>query len=152
MKRKLLFVALCATVNLAAQCGVMPPDSVIRAELTPEELAEQPGHHQMKGAILSDVRKWRNLDIRVAEEGRKEAPKSITYPAGIATCEYDMTEFEIYQLRSDIADQSYRVEETAFYCRKENLYYYHYQGGPKRLNHWLGPYRIERKRPKTDDQ
>lgn len=151
MKKQLLFLALCAAINMGAQCDVMPPDSVIRADMTPEELNEKPGYHQMKGAILSDVRKWRNLDIRIAEEGRKDAPKSILYPAGIATCEYDQTEFEIFQLRSDIADQSYRIEETAFYCRKENLYYYHYQGGPKRLNLWLGPYHIERKRPKTDE-
>jgi hypothetical protein len=152
MKTRLLFAALCAAVNMAANCATMPPDSVIRAELTPEELNEKPGYHQMKGAILSDVRTWRRLDIVVAEEGRKEAPKSIVYPAGIATCDYDKNEFEIFQLKSDLADQPYRVEETAFYCRKENLYYYHYQGGPKRLDLWLGPYRIERKRPKTDDQ
>lgn len=150
MRARFLFLALCGAVNMAANCNTMPPDSVIRAELTPEELEEKPGYHAMKGAILSDVRKWRQLDIRVAEEGRKEAPKSILYPNGIATCEYDKTEFEIFQLKSDLADQPYRIEETAFYCRKENLYYYHYQGGPKHLNHWLGPYHIERSRPKSD--
>jgi hypothetical protein len=151
MKTRLLFLAICTIVNMGANCQTMPPDSVIHAELTPEELAEQPGYHQMKGAILNDVRKWRNLDIRVAEEGRKDPPKSIKYPNGIATCEYDDKEFEIFSLKSDLADQPYRVEETAFYCRKENLYYYHYQGGPKRIDLWLGPYHIERKRPKADE-
>jgi hypothetical protein len=152
MRTKLLFLAVCAACNMAANCSEMPPDSVIRAELTPEELAQGPTSHQMKGAILNDVRIWRELDKKVLVEGRKEMPKGISYAAGFPICDYDKTDLEIFSLKSDLADQAYRVEETAYLCKKESIYYYHYQGGPRRVDLWMGPYRIDRKRPKTDDQ
>jgi len=150
--RKLLFLVLCAAVNTGAQCsGATPPDSVLRADITPEELNASPSSHQMKGAILNDVRIWRELDKKLETDGFREPPSAINNTSGIPTCTHDQTEYEIFALRSDLQDQPYRLEETAYYCRKENLYYYHYQGGPKKLNLWLGPYRIERKRVKTDD-
>jgi hypothetical protein len=31
------------------------------------------------------------------------------------------------------------------------VYYYHYKGGPKKIDGWMGPYKIERKRVKPDD-
>lgn len=151
MKRTLPFLVLCAALNVAAQCDTLPPDSVLHAELTPEELAEGPSAHRMKGAILNDVRIWRELDKKIATEGYKEYPKSIVNTTGYPTCKYDQTELEVYSLKSDLADQPYRIEETAYFCKKESLYFYHYQGGPKKLNLWLGPYRIERKRAKSDD-
>ncbi len=152
MRTKLLFLAVCAACNMAANCQTMPPDSVLRAELTPEELAQGPTSHQMKGAIISDIRVWRELDKKVAVEGRKEMPSTIIYQGGFPVCDIDKTDLEIFSLKSDLADQPYRVEETAYYCKKESLYYYHYQGGPRRLSLWMGPYHIDRKRPKTDDQ
>ena len=48
-------------------------------------------------------------------------------------------EMEVYSLKKDLADQPYRVEETAYYCRKESQYFYHYVGGRKKLDVWLGP-------------
>jgi len=151
MRTRLLFLVVCAACNTAANCQQIPPDSVLRAELTPEELAQGPSYHQMKGAILNDVRIWRELDRKIEQDGRREMPKTIVYVGGSPVCDIDKTDLEIYSLKSDLADQAYRVEETAFYCRKESLYYYHYQGGPKKLNLWIGPYRLERKPPKTDD-
>lgn len=151
MRKRLLFLALCAAVNTAAQCSSLPPDSVMRADITPEELNAAPSSHQMKGAILNDVRIWRELEKKLETDGYKQYPKAINNASGIPTCIYDQTEYEIFVLRSDLADQPYRLEETAYYCRKESIYFYHYQGGPKKLNLWMGPYRIERKRAKTDD-
>lgn len=151
MRARLLFLAVCAACNTAANCAEPPPDSVLRAELTPEELAQGPTSHQMKGAIISDVRVWRELDKKVAVDGRKEMPKTIIYVGGFAVCDIDKTDLEIFSLKSELADQPYRVEETAYFCKKESIYFYHYQGGPKRVSLWMGPYRIDRKRPKTDD-
>lgn len=150
MRNKLLLLAVCAALNTAAQCDTLPPDSVLHADITPEELAAGPSAHQMKGAILNDVRIWRELDKKVAAEGYKDHPKSIDKDTGHAVCTYDQTEYEVYALKSELADQPYRIEETAYYCRKEGLYFYHYQGGPKKLNLWMGPYRIERKRAKDN--
>jgi len=151
MRTRFLLLAVCAALNTAANCHEIPPDSVLRAELTPEELAAGPGYHQMKGAILNDVRIWRELEKKIETDGRREMPKSIYYDKGVPVCDYDHTDLEIFQLKSDLADQAYRVEETAFYCRKESIYFYHYRGGPRKLDLWMGPYRIDRKRPKTDD-
>jgi hypothetical protein len=151
MTRRLLFLALGAMVTTAAKCNTMPPDSVLRADISTEELNSGPSYHQMKGAIISDVRIWRMLDKKIEAEGYKEFPHAIDNTGGSPICANDMTELDIYSLKSDLADQPYRIEETAYYCKKESLYYYHYQGGPKHLNLWLGPYKIERKRPKSDD-
>jgi hypothetical protein len=152
MRTRFLLLAVCAALNTAANCHEMPPDSVLRAELTPEELEAGPGYHQMKGAILNDVRIWRELEKKIELEGRKEMPREIAYAQGVPICDYDKTDLEIFQLKSDLADQPYRVEETAFFCKKESIYYYHYRGGKKKLDLWMGPFRIDRKRPKTGDQ
>ena len=141
----ILLLAACAG------CNAIPPDSVLHADLTPEELNEGPTYHRMKGALLNDVRIWRQLDKIVDTEGRKEVPVVIKFNAGTAVCSNDEKEFEVYRLKEDLLDQPYRVEETAYLCRQDKSYYYHYQGGPKRLNVWLGPYRIERSRPPLDE-
>jgi len=151
MRRQLLLATLAAALSTAAQCDKVPPDSQLRADLSPEELNAGPSYHQMKGAILNDVRIWRSLDKKIETEGYKEFPGAIDNTQGTPICTHDLTEYEIYSLKSDLADQPYRVEETAYYCKKESLYFYHYQGGAKRLNLWLGPYKIERRRPKADD-
>lgn len=153
MKKNLLVwtaCAVCAALNTAGSCNVVPPDSVLRAEITPEELEAAPDYHQLKGAILNDVRIWRELDKKVELDGRREVPTSVIFVGGVATCGLDKSDFEIYRLKEDLIDQPYRIDETAYLCRKEGVYYYHYQGGPRKLDLWMGPYRIERRRPKTD--
>lgn len=152
MKKRFALLAACALGFAAAACDLRPEDSVIRAELSKEELEASPGYHQMKAAILYDVRVGRELGSRLeSSEAMREMPKAITMVKGLPMCIPDETEFEVYRLKEDLADAQYRVEETAYLCRKEGVYYYHYQGGPKRLNVWFGPYRIERKRVKPDD-
>jgi len=89
MRIRLLLLAVCATLNTAANCHDLPPDSVLRAELTPEELAAAPGYHQMKGAILNDVRIWRELEKKIETEGRRDQPKAISYAQGVPICDYD---------------------------------------------------------------
>lgn len=150
--RKLAFLLATCAVGVASACNSIPPDSVLRAELTPEELNAPPDYHHMKGALLNDVRIWRQLDRLIDTEGRKEVPVVIKFNNGIPICANDETEFEIYRLKEDLQDQPYRVDETAYLCRKDKAYYYRYQGGPRKLDVWLGPYRIERKRPVVDEQ
>lgn len=150
--RKLGFLAAACAAGLASSCNSIPPDSVLRAELTPEELNAPPDYHHMKGALLNDVRIWRQLDKLIESDGRKEVPVVIKYNNGIPVCANDDTEFEIYRLKEDLQDQPYRIDETAYLCRKDKTYYYRYQGGPRKLDVWLGPYRIERRRPAADEQ
>jgi hypothetical protein len=152
MRKYFVLLAACAVSNTAATCNTMPPDSVLHADLTPEELEAAPGYHQMKAALLSDVRQWRELDRKVEMDGQHEVPRALKFVEGVPTCLTDETKYEIYRLKEDIRDQPYRVDETAYLCRKEGLYYYHYEGGPHKLDLWMGPYRIERKRVKPDEQ
>lgn len=152
MRKSFVLLAAIAVCNTAGTCNMVPPDSVIRAEITPEELEAAPGYHQMKGALLNDIRLWRELDKKVAEEGQREVPTAFTLVQGVATCGTDQTEFEVYRLKEDLLDQPYRVDETAYLCRKEKVYYYHYQGGPRKLDVWMGPYRLDRKRIKPDER
>jgi hypothetical protein len=152
MKKTFGLLAVIAVCNTAGTCNLVPPDSVIRAEITPEELEAQPGYHQMKGALLNDIRVWRELDKKVADEGVREVPTPFTLVQGIPTCGTDKTEFEVYRLKEDLIDQPYRIDETAYLCRKEKLYYYHYQGGPRKLDVWMGPYKLDRKRIKPDER
>ena len=150
MRKTLVLMAAVAVCTTAGTCDLTPPDSVLRAEITPEELEAAPGYNQMKGALLNDIRVWRELDKKVAAEGRREVPTSLTLLSGVATCGLDQTEFEVYRLKEDLQDQPYRIDETAYLCRKESVYYYHYQGGPRKLDVWMGPYKIDRRRVKPD--
>jgi len=152
MRKRFVLLAACAVWITAGSCNDLPPDSVLRADLTPEELNAPPDYHQMKGALLNDVRIWRQLDKIIEVEGRREVPVVIKFTNGVAICANDDTEFEIYRLKEDLLDQPYRVDETAYLCRKDKTYYYRYQGGPRKLDVWLGPFRIERRRPAVDDQ
>jgi hypothetical protein len=152
MRKRFVLLAACAVWITAGSCNDLPPDSVLRADLTPEELSAPPDYHQMKGALLNDVRIWRQLDKIIEVEGRREVPVVIKFTNGVAICANDDTEFEIYRLKEDLLDQPYRVDETAYLCRKDKTYYYRYQGGPRKLDVWLGPFRIERRRPAVDDQ
>jgi hypothetical protein len=150
MRKSFVLLAAVAVCNTAGTCDLTPPDSVLRAEISPEELEAAPGYNQMKGALLNDIRVWRELDKKVSVEGRREVPTSLNLISGVATCGLDKTEFEVYRLKEELQDQPYRIDETAYLCRKEGMYYYHYQGGPRKLDVWMGPYKIDRKRVKPD--
>ncbi len=133
----------------AASCDAMfPKDHELRG-FTDEEMKAGPSYHQMKGAILNDVRIWRQLEKKL-DEGRATCA-AVVIGEKDATCANDKEPLETYYLTSEMGDKPYRVEETAYYCTTESLYYYHYVGGPRNLNVWMGPYRLERKRPRTDD-
>lgn len=113
------------------------------------ELEAAPSDMQIHAAILNDVRRWRNLDQHL-DEGQ---PICVAWKleGGKTVCVADHVEMTVFTLRSDLNDQPYRVEETAYYCPKESVYYYHYWGGPRRLDVWLGPYKVDRHARRLED-
>ena len=151
MRKSFILLAACAICNTAGKCDLRPDDSMLRAEISKEELEAEPGYHQMKAALISDVRIWRQLE-KSLDEGSRTQPSEIRIENGVPTCSLDQSEFEVYTLKSDLSDQPYRIEETAYLCRKENVYYYHYQGGPRKLDVWMGPYKLVRKRVKPEEK
>jgi hypothetical protein len=146
MKKLILFAPV---LLVAGTCAPFPEDYELRG-WTKEELNAGPSYHQMKGAILNDVRRWRLLEAKL-DEGRPSCEQISIGEDKVARCATDQETFEFYALRDDMLDQPYRVVETAYYCRKEFVYYYHYVGGPKALDVWLGPYPLRRERPQTED-
>ena len=103
---------------------------------------EGPTNIGLHAAILRDVRRDRVLAGRLEEGTPTCAAVSLSGPG--ATCAIDGEDMVVLKLRQDPLDQQNRVEETAFYCSREGLYYYRYEGGPRKLNVWLGPFKIDR--------
>ncbi len=141
----------CAIVLAAAlaSCRSMPEEHEIRG-YSREELEAPPSYSQMMGAFLYDVRVNRELDKRLGEGSPVCA--GIYFDGGIARCVNDREEMEFYVFPDKMEDPLHRVEESIHYCRKDGIYYYHYVGGPKNLNVWLGPFRLRRDPRKLDEQ
>ena len=141
--------AAALLLALVACDSIMTPDHEIRAGLTKEEMEAGPSYYQMMGAILNDVRIWREVDQKL-DDG-KAVCTGILREGDATLCSQCKEELEYYLFPDKTKDQLYRVEESAYYCRKESFYYYHYVGGKKGLNVWLGPYTLKRERPKTEE-
>jgi hypothetical protein len=136
---------------LASGCvlNLRPNDAELRTGMTQQEMDAAPGHHETRAAVINDIRKWRMLEQRL-EEGRAGCA-SISWRERAPVCAKCQEDMEVYSIKEDLPDQTYRVDETAYYCRKESQYFYHYVGGKKRLDVWLGPYALERKRVKPEE-
>jgi hypothetical protein len=150
-KGPFLLVAAAAALT-AGTCDPRPHDYTLRTGGDPSELTEPPSAHAVKAAILNDVRRDRMLHLRL-DEGRRDCPW-ILYQENRPVCAAEKCRkpLEFYSIKSDPVDQPYRVDEMAFYCRGESLYYYNYRGGPRKLDVWLGPYRLERRRVVPDEK
>lgn len=122
-------------------CNLVPPDSELRIHMTEEELNAPPNSNEVKAKLTYDVRVWRELE-RKLHTGTPECG-GLLWREGYVLCKKDETLFEIYHLRSEPVEMPNRVQEKVYFCREEGLYYYHYEGGPRRLNVWLGPYKLD---------
>lgn len=142
--RKLVVLTLAL-----ASCETHGISDPARFNLTEEELNAGPSYNATKAAIVNDVRRYRMLHL-LLDEGKPSCP-AVGMVDGRPTCAVEKAPFEVYTLSSEAQDSAYRVEEVAYYCRTEFVYHYHYVGGPKRLDVWLGPFKLKRERPKTDE-
>ena len=133
----------------AANCVHWRSDAE-RYGFTDAELNAKVPSTRLRGAILNDVIIWRGLRERL-EEGRPGC-SMVVQRDGVIICARDETAFEVFSLRAELPDEPYRAEETAYYCREESVYYYHYVGGRYRRNVWFGPFSLDRKRPKDPDE
>lgn len=133
----------------AADCAHWPDDKD-RFNLTDAELQAGPSTYQMMGAFLND-RNWRGLNTPEMLDTGQPVCNGVLFQEKKAICVKDRQQMEVYPLKKDPVDVPYRVEETAYYCREDKIYYYHYVGGPQKRDAWLGPYPMRRERPKTDD-
>lgn len=133
---------------IAGGCNLRPTEWEARG-LNREDLEAGPTYHSMKGAILNDVRIWRQLDQKL-DEGTLECAGIIREQA-VPKCAKDQEELVHFPLKEDLPDQPYRVDEEAYYCPLESVYFYHYAGGPRKRNIWLGPYKVNRPARKLDD-
>jgi len=91
---------------------------------------------QIKGAILRDARLRRKLNHHL-DEGRRE-------PVAAVSPEFPIEQLETIVLRNDPKEQRDGVSETALYSPSTETYLYHYVGGPKSLDVWMGPFPLAR--------
>ncbi|MBI2898940.1 MAG: hypothetical protein HYY17_02035 [Planctomycetes bacterium] len=112
------------------------PDDDPNAAPTPTEI---------RARVINDARTWRRLRDRV-EEGTAECAQ-VNLKGEWPTCAKDKEKFEVVHFPGDAPDTPYRAEETAYYCAKESVYYYHFSGGKERLDVWLGPFKVTWNRP-----
>ena len=108
--------------------------------LTEEELKAPPGSNEVRARIINDVRTWRRLREHL-DEGKPDCTAVKAEKEG-PRCAADDEAFELIRFPGDPPEKPDRVEETAYYCPKESVYYYHYVGGRERLDVWLGPYKV----------
>jgi hypothetical protein len=125
-----------------------PPEEQLRG-FSRAELEAGPSDIQMHAAILNDIRRWRQLD-RHLDEGVATC-SAHKFVEGKLRCADDQAEIASFDIKIDPQDLPNRIEETALYCPKESVYYYHYVGGPRKYDVWLGPYKIDRPAKKLDD-
>ena len=103
-KLSILLLALAA-------CDIRPPDHEIRFDLTREELDAPPSYHQWKGALLMDIRVWRELEKK-ASEGNRRCSALAYDEDGLAVCAHDEEPFLIFDLTKDLPDTQNRIRET----------------------------------------
>jgi len=122
-------------------------DGCLLVELLPEPedtrsspSGEGPADIRLHSAILSDVRRELLFEQHL-QDGRQTC-SAVTIKRDTATCAIDNTEMVVLILRADSEDETNPSKETAYFCPTESVYYYRYEGGPRKLDVWLGPYRI----------
>lgn len=99
-----------------------------------------PTPNEIRARVINDAVNWRKLRDHLGE-GKADCPAVLGTPEG-AKCSADQEPFEVVHFPGDAPDRPNRIEETAYYCPKEGVYYYHYMGGRDRLDVWLGPCKV----------
>jgi len=149
---RILLALVSAGLLSAGMCDPRPPDVTLRTGMTPEEMKEPPSSHAIKAALTNDVRRDRMLHLKL-NEGRKDCPW-VVWVQNMPVCAAEKCRkpLEFYMIKADEDYIPNRVDEMAFYCREESVYYYNYRGGPRKLDVWMGPYRLERRRVVPDEK
>jgi len=121
-------VIICLII---AGCQVSPEDDRHDHPILSDD---QASYFHIKAKILTDVRIWRELHLHL-ERGRKQ-------PGNPGSAGFRLQEFEAFVLRDDPKEQRDAVTEIAFYSPSTGAYFYHYLGGPKSLDVWMGPFSL----------
>ena len=108
--------------------------------LQDEDPNAPPTQNEIRGRVINDAVNWRRLRDHL-DEAKADCLAVKTGEKG-PSCAADGETFEVVHFPGDPPDKPYRVEETAYYCPKESVYYYHYVGGRDRLDVWLGPNKV----------
>lgn len=135
--KKLLFAPLLLAGCFDFDHHVHQRDLAWRG-LTDDDLNGPPTEVEVRARIINDIRKNRMLIGRL-DEGMPDCG-DIVFDKGAAVCARDQEPMSVLPIRSDSPDRLTPVTETAFYCPKERVYYYRYQGGTDSRVVWMGPF------------
>ncbi len=117
--------------------------------LQEEDLDSPPSTNEVRARILNDALRWRFVRQIIDREGRLECD-FVSYSDVGPICSRDQALLTVVVFPGDTVDRPDPVVETAYYCPKESIYFYHNRGGPRKRNHWLGPYRVNWNRGKKE--
>ena len=126
------FAVVCL---LAAGCEGGSTDAVIHPDSEDLDWYVDGSNFQIKFSILMDVRVRRELNLHL-DQGRKE-------PVAPGFGVLSPHELVTYELRCDAKVLPDGVTETALYSSSAKQYFYHYVGGPRNLDVWMGPFPLE---------
>ena len=90
------------------------------------------------GRLHRDIWFWRDLDNHL--DAAAPASSGLAFSHEGIKCTNDNSSIVTVKIGPGGGVLPESVKTIAYYCAKENKYYYHVSGGPKNLDAWLGPY------------
>ena len=109
--------------------------------LNKDDLDGPPTSHELRARVINDALRWRLVRQNLELKG-KASCDFVKYTENGPVCSGDKEPLNVITFPGDTIDRPDRVVETAYYCPEESIYYYHYEGGVRKRNLWLGPYRV----------
>ena len=120
--------------------------------LTEEYLKAPPGGHEIKSAVINDIRERRMLHLSL-DEGRRDVPKDLKmdkYGAEAVRAK-DGTALWRITVKADPVEKIHAVYEFAYWDNDAFHYFYHYEGGNPHRDVWMGPFPIKFAKPPEDE-
>ncbi len=109
--------------------------------LSEEDLDGPPTPNELRARVINDALRWRFVRQRLDTEGKPASDFVRETDQGPA-CSRDEEPLNVITFPGQDVDRPDRVVETAYYCPLESVYWYHYEGGVRRRDLWMGPYRV----------
>ena len=117
--------------------------------LQEEDIEGPASENEVRARILNDAIRWRFVREKIDREGRPHCD-FVAYSDLGPVCSRDKSPLHVIVFPGDTSDRPDPIVETAYYCSQESIYYYHNQGGFRKRDHWLGPYRVTWNRGKKE--
>jgi hypothetical protein len=149
MRKLTAVLALALGVPGCFDHGALEEHRMASRGLTKDDLEAPPNDNEIRAAITRDVRQnW--IPIAELDQGTPKCD-GITWEGRKPICAGDQEPMKVFTIWNDSPDKQYPVVETCYFCPKHSIYWYHYQGGGRNRDTWLGPRRLKLGPPKLPE-